>query len=457
MKIGGRYEIIRKLGEGTFGITYLASDRQRPGSPHCVVKQLKLSNFPTSLLQKVSNGFDREAAVLEKLGSHDQIPRLLAHFEENQQFYLVQEYIEGNSLSEEITPGTQWTEEQAIALLREILEVLVHVQENNAIHRDLKPANIMRRQDGKIVLIDFGAVKEIGSQILNSQGQIPSTIIIGTPGYMPIEQLNGRPNLCSDIYAVGMIAIQALTGIYPTNLAEDANHEVVWRDRAPHVSDRLANIIVKMVRHHGSDRYQSADEVLQALSPPPPQPSPWKKVIIAGIVLAVGLSAIAAFFILTRGSKDFTYEDARYGLNIDYPETWEKKTGRGGVQMEEIVFFESPQGSAKTPDRRGTVSILVEDLGSSPPSLKAYTDNYLELIGKSFDLKETKSTTFANYPAWQIVFTGNNGTFQFKRLQVWTVKDDRAYVLTYTAPVDDYDKFEQTVQDMIESLEFDDD
>ena len=158
--------------------------------------------------------------MLGKLGSHDQIPRLLAHIEENQQFYLVQEYIDGQELSEEITPGKQWSEDPTIALLQDILEVLVWVQENKAIHRDLKPANIMRRRDGKIVLIDFGAVKEIGSQILNSQGQVPSTMIIGTPGYMPIEQFNCSPSLCSDIYAVGMIAIQALTGISPTNLGE---------------------------------------------------------------------------------------------------------------------------------------------------------------------------------------------------------------------------------------------
>ena len=335
--------------------------------------------------------------------------------------------------------------------------MLAWVQQHNAIHRDLKPANIMRRQDGKIVLIDFGAVKEIGSQILNPQGQVPSTMMIGTPGYMPIEQFNGRPNLCSDIYAVGIIAIQALTGIYPTNLGEDANHEVVWRDRAPHVSDRLADIIDKMVRHHQGDRYQSAAEVLQALSPPPPppQPSPWKKVMIAGVVLAVGLSAIVAYYILTHELKYFTYENDRYGLNIDYPETWKEKAGSGGVHSKEIVLFESPQGSAETPDR-GTVSIMVEDLASSSPSLKEYTDNYLQLIEKSFDLEETKKTTLAKPPAWQIVFTGNNGKFQFKRLQIWTLKDNQAYVLTYTAPVDDYEEFEPTVQSMIESLEIDD-
>jgi len=174
--------------------------------------------------------------------------------------------------------------------------------------------------------------------------------------------------------------------------------------------------------------------------------------MIAGVVLAVGLSAIVAYYILTRFR---TYENELYGFKIGYHQTWEEKSGRGGIQMKEIVLFESPQGSAETPDRRVTVSITVEDLGSPSPSLKQYTDNYLQLIGKSFDLEETKRTTLAKHPAWQIVFTGNEGKFQFKRLQIWTLKDDRAYVLTYTAPEEDYGEFEQTVQSMIESLEFD--
>ncbi len=220
--------------------------------------------------------------------------------------------------------------------------------------------------------IDFGAVKEIGNQILNPQGQAPSTILIGTPGYMPTEQSHGRPSFCSDIYAVGMIAIQALTGLLPTNLRKDTNNEVVWRDRAPHVSDRLADIIDKMVRHHQGDRYQSAAEVLQALSPPPPPPPPpssWKKVIIAGIVLAVGLSAIVAYYILTRGPKYFTYENDRYGLNIDYPETWKEKagSGSGSVSCAGYIHVSSmhPQPELSsyfrlTPERVAPLSIITQ-------------------------------------------------------------------------------------------------
>jgi formylglycine-generating enzyme required for sulfatase activity len=147
------------------------------------------------------------------------------------------------------------------------------------IHRDLKPDNLMRRQDGKIVLIDFGAVKEISTIVVNAQKQTSLTIAIGTPGYMPSEQAKGKPRFASDIHAVGMIGIQALTGEHPFNLREDTQTgEVIWRNQAQ-VSNNLANVLDKMVRDNFSQRYQNADEALQAIlslsrSSPPPQPPP---------------------------------------------------------------------------------------------------------------------------------------------------------------------------------------
>ncbi|MGL4375311.1 MAG: SUMF1/EgtB/PvdO family nonheme iron enzyme, partial [Microcoleaceae cyanobacterium] len=158
--------------------------------------------------------------------------------------------------------------------LQNILEILAVAHQQNVIHRDMKPGNLIRRQqDGKIVLIDFGAVKEIGTLIVNAQGQTSLTIAIGTPGYMPSEQAKGKPKPCSDVYAVGMIGIQALTGKTPDTLPEDPNTgEVVWRNHAQ-VSQNLANILDKMVRDHFSRRYQNANEALQALLSLSPQPS----------------------------------------------------------------------------------------------------------------------------------------------------------------------------------------
>jgi formylglycine-generating enzyme required for sulfatase activity/tRNA A-37 threonylcarbamoyl transferase component Bud32 len=275
------YQIIKFLGKGGFGHTYQAKDLDLPGHPQCVVKHLKPQNADPDLLLIAKRLFETEAQTLYKLGSlHDQIPKLSAHFEENGEFYLVQDFIAGHDLTKELIPGKKLSESYTITLLHNILEILAIVHRQKVIHRDLKPDNLMRRQDGKIVLIDFGAVKEISTIVVNAQKQTSLTIAIGTPGYMPSEQAKGKPRFASDIHAVGMIGIQALTGEHPFNLREDTQTgEVIWRNQAQ-VSNNLANVLDKMVRDNFSQRYQNADEAFQAIlslsqsSPPPPSPTP---------------------------------------------------------------------------------------------------------------------------------------------------------------------------------------
>ena len=267
--LGGRYKAIRELGAGGFGKTYLAEDLHLPGQPICVVKQLKPQVSDAGSLQTARRLFDTEAKVLYQLGSHDQIPRLLAHFEDEREFYLAQELIEGEMVSEELVPGQPWSEAKTVAMLQDILQALAFVHQQSVIHRDLKPSNLIRRkQDGKIVLIDFGAVKEVGTQLVNPQtGKTNLTVSIGTQGYMASEQLSGNPRFSSDVYSVGKIAIQALTGVYPRYLTEDAQTgEVVWRDLFPHpVTPELADIIDHMVRYDFRSRYPTATEALAAV------------------------------------------------------------------------------------------------------------------------------------------------------------------------------------------------
>jgi len=262
-----RYKILTVLGSGGFGDTYLAQDIDLPGHPTCVVKQLKPKDTSPNVLPIAKSLFDREAEYLYKLGNtHSQIPKLFAHFEENNEFFLVQEFVEGHSLAEEIPIGKRLSEIATTSLLLEILEVLAFVHQNNIIHRDIKLTNIMRRrQDGKIVLIDFGAVKDISTLKTDSQGHTDVTVSIGSPGYMPSEQARGKPRLSSDVYAVGMIGIQALTGIAPDSLQEDPNTgEIMWRDRVE-VSNAFAEVLQKMVFFHFSQRYKSAIDALQAV------------------------------------------------------------------------------------------------------------------------------------------------------------------------------------------------
>ncbi|MGD1871973.1 MAG: SUMF1/EgtB/PvdO family nonheme iron enzyme [Mastigocoleus sp.] len=270
----GRYEITRQLGGGGFAITFLARDIMQPSQPLCVVKQLR----PNQDHPRVVEFFHKEAAILEKLGKHPQIPQLFAHFQEGDNLYIVQEFIQGHDLSKEISPGKRLSEAYVKKLLQDILEVLSFVHKYGVIHRDIKPQNLMRRQeDEKIFLIDFGAVKELGSLMVNTQGEIKSSVVISTPGFMPSEQGQEKPCFASDVYALGMSAISALTGLQPFELeANPQTGEVIWLQQAQ-VSQHLGEVITKMVRRHYSLRYSSAKDALQDLisqaqSVPPVQP-----------------------------------------------------------------------------------------------------------------------------------------------------------------------------------------
>ncbi|MEH1845395.1 MAG: CHASE2 domain-containing serine/threonine-protein kinase [Nostoc sp.] len=263
--LSGRYKISQTLGAGGFGRTYLAEDTQRPGNPICVVKKLMPARQDTRFLQVARRLFNSEAEILESLGKHDQIPELLAYFEDDQEFYLIQQYIEGHTLSEELPPVQNVQNESFVMeMFKQVLEVLEFVHQHRVIHRDLKPTNIIRcAEDNRLVLIDFGAVKLM--QPPSSEQTELATVAIGTRGYAPPEQFAGHPRLCSDIYALGMIGIQAITGIPPQELHPDPETgNVMWRQTAP-VSEELAAILDKMVCYHFSDRYQSAAAVLQDL------------------------------------------------------------------------------------------------------------------------------------------------------------------------------------------------
>ena len=287
-KLAGRYELTQILGAGGFGQTYLAVDTydgwvdsgaatgvansadvlavQTSLRTYCVVKQLKPASQDRSFLSVARRLFDTEVKTLERLGSHPQIPGLLNSFEEDNEFYLVQEFIDGLSLEDEIAQVGQFDEDRAIALLEGVLPVLDFIHENHVIHRDLKPDNLIRRKDtGEIVLIDFGAVKEIRTRIITGE-QTALTIGIGTQGYTPSEQLSGKPRYSSDVFALGMTVIQALTGKSPVDLPEDPNRlEACWEDCAT-VSPGLTILLNKMTRHYIYQRYDSVKAVQQDLA-----------------------------------------------------------------------------------------------------------------------------------------------------------------------------------------------
>ena len=368
--LASRYKIVKHLGAGGFGQTFLAQDTQLPGKPLCVVKQLKPQSNDPYTLQVARRLFDTEAKILYKLGDYDQIPRLLAHFEENREFYLVQQFIEGEELSQEMTRGQRWSEVQVIALLQDILKTLAFVHQENVIHRDLKPANLIRRRmDGKIVLIDFGAVKEIIPKSTNSVGQSGFTVGIGTLGYMPSEQANGKPKLSSDVYAVGVIAIQALTGLDPGRgqLPEDSKTgEIIWRNYAQ-VNPKLANVLDKMVRHDFRQRYPSAAEALQALPQQQPIWTRRKFIKVAGVG-GVGLvGAIVAHQAFNHNSPSpAPKRSVREAEETTSPPTSLEQGGQSGNTLQSFAFEVvrvDAQGRETSRNRR-QAQYFTEDLGN---------------------------------------------------------------------------------------------
>jgi CHASE2 domain-containing sensor protein len=264
--IGSRYRIVQLLGAGGFGETYVAEDTQRPGSPTCVVKQLRIMSNDPKAHRLGRRFFLREAETLEMLGHHDQIPRLLAYFEANYAFYLVEEMVEGHLLKEELAGRQPMPQLYGLNILREMLPVVDFVHSQGVIHRDIKPSNIIRRRvDGKLVLIDFGAVKTISNALAAPDIQLTETVGVGTEGYMPSEQAAGLPKVNSDLYAIGIIVVEALSGMPAYALKRDETGNVLWQDAVPQLDGEFAKILERMVQYDFSRRYQSAGEVMADL------------------------------------------------------------------------------------------------------------------------------------------------------------------------------------------------
>jgi len=261
-----RYRIVKELAEGGFSQTYLAEDTRLPKNPQCVVKHLNPTIDDPVFTQKALELFKAEAETLQELGKHDLIPQLYAYFQENKEFYLVQEFIAGHPLSKEMSPGSQMAEARVAQIIKEVLEILKFVHQYNVIHRDIKPSNLIRRHsDGKLVLIDFGTVKQVQLEVASAHHKARVTLPIGTPGYMSYEQERGQSVACSDIYSLGMVALQALTGKHPSQFTRDRDNEVNWRSHAK-VSREFAIVLDRMTRCNPCDRYQTVDEVLKDMA-----------------------------------------------------------------------------------------------------------------------------------------------------------------------------------------------
>ena len=263
-----RYRIIRPLATGGFGQTFLAEDTQMPSSRYCVIKRLKPYSDTSEMRQVVRDRFRREATILEKLGNGcDRIPQLYAYFERGGQFYLVQEWIQGDTLLDRVKQYGLLGEGEVKSILMKILPVLDYVHQHGIIHRDIKPHNIMwRHSDRQPVLIDFGAVKETMGTTIDSKGKAVASIVIGSSGFMASEQASGRPTFSSDIYSLGMTAIFLLTGKSPQELRTDPETgEILWKQYAEGISPKFALVLDRAIKFHPRDRFVTATHMQKAL------------------------------------------------------------------------------------------------------------------------------------------------------------------------------------------------
>ncbi|HEY9666401.1 MAG TPA: serine/threonine-protein kinase [Coleofasciculaceae cyanobacterium] len=292
-----RYQALKLIGQGGFGRTFLAVDRGKASKSRCVIKQLLPQQLGTNSAQKAAELFREEAKRLKQLGKHRQIPELLAYFEQDGRQYLVQEFIDGQNLAQELAEEGAFNEIQIRELLESLLPVLNFIHRHQIVHRDIKPANIIRRisplvkgstklppvpplirgeafgkaradmkiglQKSQLVLVDFGAAKFTTGTALIKTGTT-----IGSAEYTAPEQIRGKAVFASDLYSLGVTCIHLLTQISPFDLFDSSEDRWVWRDylRTP-VSDSLGNVLDKLLQSATKRRYQSVDEVLSDLKP----------------------------------------------------------------------------------------------------------------------------------------------------------------------------------------------
>ena len=267
--ISNRYRILETIARGGFGETYLVEDLHLPSGRKCVLKKLKPVVEKAQISGWIKERFQIEAATLEELGSaNQQIPELYAYFSEAEQFYLVQEWIQGETLAQQWQRKGNFSEQELVAVLERTLPILDFIHSRKIIHRDVKPDNlIIRSRDNLPVLIDFGAVKETMSTIMaEPQGISKMSAVIGTPGYMPSEQAAGRPVYSSDLYSLGLTAIFLITGKSPQDLEIDPNSgEFIWQNSSVRIRPELQKLLSRATRFHPRDRFSQAQEMLAAL------------------------------------------------------------------------------------------------------------------------------------------------------------------------------------------------
>lgn len=489
----GRYQLLRPLGGGSFGDTFLAIDLDTLTQRHCVIKRLRIDNhYSSEIVAGIKKAFEREAQVLEDLGDRSgNIPCLYDYFSLTvtdpqlntpQEFnYLVQQYIEGEDLSKELEQQGCFSEAKVLTLLNNILPGLEFIHNNDVIHRDIKPSNIVRSkaEDNKFYLIDFGAVKQV------IKGDISTTeksIVFGTISYAPPEQIKKeKVDYSSDLYALAASCVQLLTGEFPDD-SRDVNNLWNWQ-KYPYISENLGKILRRMLQQDPYYRFQSTREVMEALNKlddeqkelkpdgkngggektiiiSPSQPRFIKVLLITAIILTTAgvLRAIYSHQnpdlgiipvdVNIKTIPDQLFEDKRFGIEIKYPQDWKAEKQEYSPLTGGTIAKIFPNTSSQ--NLEVGLFIRIEDIQKSQ-TLSEYNQAAIQQIQKSVkdvQILQQQSKKLDDREGYQIVYTGQDQihNFRFKSMEVWTISDSKVYILTYRAEEKLYDPFLKDVE-----------
>ena len=374
----GRYHLVKGLGKGGFGATFLAADLALPGKPLCVIKQLRPNTDNPNFLAMARELFEREAKTLGRVGNHPQIPRLLDYFEDRQQFYLIQEFVKGNNLQQEVKKLGVFNEAKARQVLKEVLVILRDIHLQKVIHRDIKPANIIRREiDDKLVLIDFGVVKNTVNSVGAASEQTALTAFaVGTPGFAPPEQLAMRPVYSSDVYALGVTCMYLMSGKAPKNMECDPiTGDINWFKYVD-VSESFADILSKMLEVAVKNRYKTASEVLQVLDIENHVDSLSESMLyptVADTNISTNRTSIGSSPRHTSSSKTARYGGSRSRTTSRYSRGGSKRTSMGNNSATSI-------GKTKAPAK--PVKLSAADV------LKAYSSGRKDFGMKDLSMQE---------------------------------------------------------------------
>ncbi len=500
--LSDRYRIIRELSQDDFSTLYAAEDLANVNSPQCQIERLQ-PQYESEVLgtqswQKVLQAFVEQGNVLKKISQHPQIPQLLAFFECDRQFYLVQELFESETLEQRLERSLI-DEAEAIEWLQEILRILEFIHQANVAHLNIQPSSLIQHQDGRKFLTNFAAIK---NSILFKNKSLQTIV---NQDFAAPEQIEGKADFTTDVYALGKTIIYALTKkvsefIQPKTPSPDDTQQASTSNTysSADIDSKLASILNKMVEKKPSLRYQSAAEVIAeldfeqqnvvvfpppfALNPQSPQSSggemPFtvmpksrkqirsksnsrfkfsKRIIWSLLALPFIIALIIIFIGMNKNAYQgfVDYVNNYYQFKLKYPQTWSKRDLDDPITGEVVVFASPLENNADLFLEK--VSIAVEYLPSKSTTLEQYGQTVFKRIkqdkANNIEIDENRQTKIDEFPARMIVYSRQERGLQLRQMEVFTIKNKQVYIAIYTAEKAKYSKFLETAEKIIDSWE----